>query len=313
MIDALQARRGSKVVTFFLRDGVPIAEDSVVYVYEHLRRIGKQPGLDLFLNSRGGQTEVPWSIVPMFREFTDRFCVLLPFHAESAATHISLGADEIVMTEIARLGPVDPTRRHPLLPKDPYVPQNEPDRSLAISVQDLRHFVQFIEKEGQENTDVRPSDATGIYTELMRHVHPLVIGAMEQSYALAKLLTKRLLSLHMDPNTEAAEIDRLTDSFADAFKSHGYPIQRREARDLGLKVTDAGDELRDEMWKLWLYYTNAQIAGTMQGQDPAGKKQTMMFQSAGFMDSEHGSAAAFTLQTTSGAPAGGAWFAWFPV
>jgi hypothetical protein len=89
------------------------------------------------------------------------------------------------------------------------------------------------------------------------------------------------------------------------------PIQRREAHDLGLKVTNADDDLRDEMWKLWLYYTNAQIAGKMEGLDPMGKKTALMFQSAGFMDSEYGSAAAVTLRDASGAPAGGAWWIWF--
>jgi hypothetical protein len=298
------------VITYFLRDGALIASDAVVYLYEHLRRIGHQPQIDLYLNSRGGQTEVPLTVVSLIREFADRFCVLLPYHAESAATHISLGADEIVMTEIAQLGPVDPSRRHPLLPKDPFAPPNEPDRPLAISVQDLRHFVQFIEKEGEENADVKTDNATAIYTELMRHVHPLVIGGMEQSYALAKLISKQVLATHMDADSDKNEIDRLADAFADDFKSHSYPIHRQAARTLGLKVTDAPSELRDEMWALWLHYTNEQIGGSVVISNP-GAAAPLTVTSAGFIDSEVGSSAAMNLQKKDGGSAGGQWLTWF--
>ncbi len=311
LVDAIEKRRNSTVITYFVRDGTPISEDGLQFLYEHLRRLGRQEQIDLFLYSRGGQTEAPWGIVNLIREFTDKFCVLLPYHAESAATHIATGANEIVMTEIAQLGPVDPARRHPLLPPDPHVPEGEDPRPLAISVQDLRHFVQFIEKEGEENKGVRPEDATEIYTALMAYVHPLVIGAMEQTYTLAQQLTRKMLSLHMDPEMEKDEIERLAKTLADDFKSHQHPIPRSEAKRLGLKVVYADDALRDEMWTLYQYYVQQQMGGEVLQETPAGRRE-LLVNGVVHMDSRAGTAVACTMQEKkTGKMAGGLWLQQF--
>lgn len=310
-IEELERQRNSKVITYFLKEGAAIGEDVVVWLYEHLRRIGRQPQIDLFLVSRGGATEVPWRIVSLIREFADRFCVLLPYHAASAATHISLGADEIVMTEIAQLGPVDPSRRHPLLPDDPHAPPGEA-RPLAISVQDLRHFMQFVTKEAGTDESIKPEDPTAIYVELMRQVHPLVIGAMEQSYALAKSITKNMLRLHMDPEADAAKIDELADRLADDFKTHSYPINRGEAAALGLKVTNADDALRDAMWALWTHYTNMQAQVDAELVTPGGQKLKHQLTATAFVDATVGAAAGFVTADTQGKRIGGQWFGYWP-
>lgn len=310
LIQDIEQQRGSRVLTYFLREGAAIADDALVNMYEQLLKIGKQPQIDLFLVSRGGATEVPWRIVSLIREFADRFCVLLPFHAASAATHISLGADEIVMTELAQLGPVDPSRAHPLLPEDPFAPAGQ-KRPLHISVQDLRHFMKFIEKEGDELETGKPEDATDIYTELMRQVHPLVIGAMEQSYALAKLLTKKLLALHMDPATDGDKIDALANALADDFKSHVYPINRREARELGLKVTDADESLRASLWSLWTAYTESQIRLSMQLDVPGRGSVPGTGMPIGFIDSTAGTSVAVVWFDSKGAQIGSGWAQWF--
>jgi hypothetical protein len=314
MIEDLQRIRNSKVITYFLAEGAAIGEDVVVWLYEHLLRLGRQPQIDLYLVSRGGATEVPWRIVTLIREFTDRFCVLVPFHAQSAATHICLGADEIVMTELGQLGPVDPSRQHPLLPEDKFTPPGQDPRPLSISVQDLRQFLQFVANEGAEEGRMKVTDPTAIYTELMRQVHPLVIGAMEQTYSLAKQLTVNLLSLHMDSGDE--RIGQLADRFADYYKTHSYPIGRKEARDLGLNVTLASDELRDVMWNLWKHYTgrvfhmDAQLAAV--GSTAAVPTSKIGLDAVSYVDSDSASAVGFRKSDPVGKVLGGQWFGWFP-
>jgi hypothetical protein len=314
MIEELQRLRGSKVITYFLAEGAAIGEDVVYWLYEQLLRLGKQPQIDLFLVSRGGATDVPWRIVTLIREFTDRFCVLVPFHAQSAATHICLGADEIVMTELGQLGPVDPSRTHPLLPEDKFQPPGQDPRPLSISVQDLRQFLQFIANEDAEAEGrMKVTDPTPIYVELMHHVHPLVIGAMEQTYSLAKQLTVNMLRLHMDPGDES--IEQLADKFADYYKAHSYPIGRKEAIDLGLKVTVAPDDLRDVMWQLWKRYTMVNVHMEAQ-QLPLGtitpSTAKVAFDSASYVDSESASAVGFRKTDPSGKVLGGQWWGWFP-
>src|SRR5690606_21504762 len=113
-IKKTQEKRNSKIVTLVTSDRInlsaPIHQMMNDIIYQQLRVIKDKGGdfknIDLFLYSRGGDSDAPWSIVSTIREvFPDRnFNVLIPFRAHSAATMISLGADEIVMTEKAELG-----------------------------------------------------------------------------------------------------------------------------------------------------------------------------------------------------------------
>jgi len=112
IIRQIQSMRSSKVIAYVTGDRQPItsviAEDAVRPLYEHLLSIGKNEKIDLFLYSRGGDVSVPWRIVSMFREFCDKFSILVPYKAYSAATLISLGADKIIMGKKAELSPIDP-------------------------------------------------------------------------------------------------------------------------------------------------------------------------------------------------------------
>src|SRR5574341_1291479 len=101
LIKEIQSKRDSNVIVYFTGDrhpiGARIAEDAVRPLYDHLISIGNNKKIDLFIYSRGGDVSVPWRIVSMFREFCDEFSILVPYKAHSAATLLSLGADNIVM------------------------------------------------------------------------------------------------------------------------------------------------------------------------------------------------------------------------
>jgi ClpP class serine protease len=112
LIQEIEKKRKSKVITYITNDrqglGVPIAGDVVSLIHEHILSLKEEERskLDFFIYSRGGQSDVPWAIVSMFREYSKKgsFSVLIPYRAHSAATVIALGADEIVMTKKSRIG-----------------------------------------------------------------------------------------------------------------------------------------------------------------------------------------------------------------
>jgi len=101
LIQQIKALRNSRVITYLTSDrqgpvNARIAGDVIPVISRQLRKIGKTPNIDLFLYSTGGDTMVPWRLVSMIREYCDKFSVLIPYKAHSAATMISLGADEIL-------------------------------------------------------------------------------------------------------------------------------------------------------------------------------------------------------------------------
>ena len=59
----------------------------------------------------------------------------------------------------------------------------------------------------------------------------------------------------MDPKTQADEIERIVDTLCDGYKSHTYQIGRQEARQIGLKVKDAGGSVAVAMDKLLRFYS----------------------------------------------------------
>jgi ClpP class serine protease len=111
LIKRIQQERKSSVVTYITSTrpnlDVQMSLDVVRYVFDHLESIRKahkgtgKPAIDLFLHSNGGDGTMPWRLVTLIREYTDRFGVLVPYRAFSAATLAALGADEVVMHPMA--------------------------------------------------------------------------------------------------------------------------------------------------------------------------------------------------------------------
>lgn len=63
----------------------------------------------LLLLSRGGSIEPAYQISKLCKSFArNRFVAVVPRHAKSAATLVSIGADEIHMGPLGQLGPIDP-------------------------------------------------------------------------------------------------------------------------------------------------------------------------------------------------------------
>jgi len=259
LIDDLQlARGGNTAIVWWLTDAAKISDSVVAPLYDQLSSIGKQGCLDLVLFTRGGDTEVPWRIVSLIREFCNKFSVLVPSRAASSGTLLALGADEIVMTPLGVLGPIDPSRTHPLLPRREGAEEAEP-----ISVQDMRHAMNFILNTAKPNNEMvyTPDAMAQIVTSLFDKIHPLAIGAIEQSYALSKLIGTRCLGTHLDPVKDKTKIEDIVNRLCDDYKSHAYPICRKEAREIGLNVIDADAQVDAALMKLVKFYLGRPSGG----------------------------------------------------
>ncbi|MBM3708626.1 MAG: hypothetical protein FJW69_09890, partial [Actinobacteria bacterium] len=108
--------RNSAVISYITGDrenfNTKIGDDVVAIFYRHLELIGNKDNIDLFLYTRGGDMITPIRIVKLIRSYCKKFGILIPYRAHSAGTLVALGADEIVMTKIGELTPVDPTTGH---------------------------------------------------------------------------------------------------------------------------------------------------------------------------------------------------------
>ena len=256
LITAIEKKRDSKVICYITSDRPgctsQIAGDVVSIIHDHILSLNadETSKLDLFLYSRGGNSDVPWTLVSMFRECSHKgsFSVLLPYRAHSAATVISLGADEIVMAKKAELGPIDAT-----IISGPFNPteENSPNR-LPLSVEDVNGYFSLLDRVGCE----RPDEKMEGFKQMTTRVHPLAPGSVNRLLDETKLVGLRLLNTRAKPFTEEENHDIIHKLSSEVY-SHSHTISRTEAvRYLGLKqVSKAEDQkMAGELWDLYLAY-----------------------------------------------------------
>ena len=138
----IEAEPDTKVLTFATSDRqgmeTQIAQDCIDLFVDLLDQIGPTTRISLLLHTNGGQTSAAWRLVNLIRTFCDELEVLIPLKAMSAGTLISLGADKIVMTKQAALGPIDPSLTHPL---NPQVTAGNQVARVPVSVEAVRGYL----------------------------------------------------------------------------------------------------------------------------------------------------------------------------
>jgi hypothetical protein len=235
----LEQARNSRVITYITGDrpGLEIEIHQEVYdrFVNHLDIIGVVPKITLFLYTRGGDTLVAWSLVNLIKQFCDDFEVVVPSKSHSAWTLMCLGANRIVMTKQATLGPVDPSVNSPLNPQIPGAP---PSAKVPVSVEAIRGFTDLARGELHIKNQ---RDLSTILLKLSESVHPLVLGHVYRARSQIRMLAERLVSTQ---TKDRKKRKRIIDFLCSDSGSHDYSIHRREARDmLGLTIEKPDDVL----------------------------------------------------------------------
>lgn len=250
-------REGSFLITYITntRPGgeIRMAMDSIRHFYNHIQKITdpENTRIDLMIHSNGGDGTVPWRLVNLLREHCNEFNVLVPCNAFSAATLTALGADKIMMHPMGILGPTDPIVGNIFNPKDPDTKQQ-----MGISVEDVSAYIELI----KEDVGITHEDELVIaFNHLANKVHPLALGNTKRSRSQSKQLAQKLLEIHLDPKKEAQKISEIVERLTSKSYYHGHPINRKEAKEIGLHVEDPNQELEKMMWKLFCEYEKEMI------------------------------------------------------
>lgn len=253
LLRAIGDRRGSQVVTYITGDRSPvtgqIGDDAVRPLYDHLRAIGDVERLDLFLYSRGGAIDVPWRIVTALRQASTEWNVLIPFRANSAATLLALGADQIVMGRQGELGPIDP-----ILSIQRVVPQ--PGGGLPVmhqenvNIEDVMAYLRFAQERGNLSDQASLSKAMDL---LVQKLDAVALGNIYRTHSHIRDVARRMLRSRKEAASEQ-QMRTVIETLAEKVYAHGHAIGLREAEEIGLPVQRAEDELDDLMWRLLSEY-----------------------------------------------------------
>ena len=181
--------------------------------------------LDLILHSPGGSAEAAESIVDYLRTRFDHIRVFVPMAAMSAATMLSLAADEIVMGTHSQLGPIDPQ----FTLQTPEGPRSAPAQAI-------------IDQFAMAKLECKDTANIPAWLPILRGYGPGLLAQCAHQRELAETLVAGWLKRYMlrdEPNSEAvsAGVAHWFAEFAE-FKSHGRRVGRDLARQQKLKVID---------------------------------------------------------------------------
>ena len=254
----LEELRESKLLVYITGDRpgmeTQIAPDVVDYFIEHLDKIGVTRKISLLLYTRGGDTLTAWSIVNLIRQFCDEFEVIIPSKAHSAGTLISLGANRILMTKQATLGPIDPSVNTPL---NPQIPGGAVTAKLPVSVEAVKGFLELA-KDELSITD--QNGLTQVLNKLADFVHPLVLGQVFRARTQIKMLAERLLQSQISNEEKKQKIISFLCSDSG---SHDYTINRREAKDyLGLNIDKPNEYMYNLLKNIYTDIKNEMLLNT---------------------------------------------------
>jgi hypothetical protein len=224
LIQEIQKKRNGNTLVPFICDS-PITYTTAHRLNKIVRKM-KIENLDLFVNSSGGDLDATAKIVKLLRENCKKFSVIVPFYAKSAASLLALSADELVMCKCAELGPVDPQVRDPV--SGAWVPAHS-----------IREALAFI--EGVTDPLVKLS--------LADRLPPLLMGAYREYQSAARqYIEEALTKLGENEKQKAISV------FTERYLSHGYPIDRKICKDVGLNVPAISDELENSICDLHEIY-----------------------------------------------------------
>ena len=195
----------------------------------------------LFLCTNGGDADVAYRIAKCLQQRYKKLIVYVCGRCKSAGTIIAIGAHEIVMTEVGELGPLDVQ----LGTKDELW---ETDSGLtvlaAIETLEAKAFElfesAFINLKSRSGGRITLKTATalaselsvGVITPIMSQIDPLHVGSVSRAMKIGLEYGNRLAA--KSGNAKDGAIDSLTHNYP----SHGFVIDRDEAKTLFKNVRD---------------------------------------------------------------------------
>jgi len=239
LLTKIEQSRNSKALLYVTSDRpgleTQIHQEVFDYFVNHLDTIGVTEKISLYLYTRGGSTLTAWTLINLIRQYCDDLEIIVPSKCHSAGTIMCLGANNIVMTKQATLGPIDPSVNTPLNPQIEGAP---PGAKVPVSVEAIKGYIEL----AQDELDIKSDEnMTKILLALSDKVHPLVLGEVYRSRSQIQMLARRLIVNQLN---DKEKIEKVISFLCSDSGSHDYTINRREAKsELELSIEKPSPEL----------------------------------------------------------------------
>ena len=230
-----------------------------------------QTPVALVIESPGGNAAAAYQIGRLLQKRCGGFVAVVPRYAKSAATLLSLGADAILLSQTAELGPLDAQIFDPES-EEQFSALDEVqalERVLAFTLEALDSTALLLHRRTGKKTDTILPWCNSLVSELVK---PLMAGVdvvhytqMSRSLNVAKDYAIRLMQPRFAEREARSIAQKLVENYAD----HGFIIDADEARELGLNVPALDGAMETVLQKLGDALGEAAIFGKLVQQSHA--------------------------------------------
>jgi len=206
--------------------------------------------LDAIVASPGGEVGAAYLVARELRRRFARLTVYVPLQAKSAATLLSLAADELVLGPLGELGPLDQQYDEkqkadfPLSTSRlaPFKALEQLQRVAADTYDEL--VTRILEKSGMRPFEACSKAAeltSSLYGPLYAQVDPTRVAECARGLELGMAYALRLLRRYR-PDLEEKAGRKIVHALVHAYPSHGFILDLEELRDLGLPARAPEEE-----------------------------------------------------------------------
>lgn len=215
-------------IVFLYEPDRSIRDFTANQIYKSISSEDGKKDILLFLVSMGGSVEPAYLISKICKEFSGKFIVAVPRKAKSAATLLSLGADEVHMGIMSELGPIDPQIGS--LP--------------ALGLSDAVQYLAELCKKYPESSDM-------FAKYLSNKLDLRILGYFRRVSESAEYYAEKLLESKTLPQGQDASL--VAKRLVNFYKDHSFVIDKDEAKTLlgnTIKTNTAEYKLCDSIYKL---------------------------------------------------------------
>lgn len=238
-------------------------------IYNQKSQFQKNDEITILLNSGGGSIDAAYQIVQFFRARCKKVQVFVPRWAKSAATFICLGSDEIVMSEIAELGPLDAQLTDPRNPLNTMSALDgfkalEALRKFAMESLELeiRYWLQNIRQMPLKDILEQSNKFVGqITSPIFAKFEPLDLGGYSQALRLGGSYLERVIGRTPHGRKFKRGQQGLIDEIIWGYPSHSFVIDLNEAKKLDLNARLPTTEESAEIDKILPYCGQVEYVG----------------------------------------------------
>lgn len=222
----------------FVYDG-PIEFGCDTLLLGKIRKCQSRPNVAVLMTTPGGLPDMAYKIARCLQSKYAHFTLIVDSYCKSAGTLISVGADEIVLSDLGELGPLDiQIAKHDELGE--YVSGLMPVQALATLRSETflafeEYFVSIVERSRGKITTMSAAQlasrlTTECFSTIYSHFDPMRLGEYERAMNIMLHYGRRLDRGNLTPDA----LNRLISDYP----SHGFVIDRAEAKGLFKKIRE---------------------------------------------------------------------------